>query len=77
MAHFFYIHFAFPKNFRNVFEGHMATQFMESTGRPDMAGEGYGDEDLLLEVRGHLLRAVVHDQLAQDRLQGLRSPTSS
>ncbi|KQY64333.1 Rieske 2Fe-2S domain-containing protein [Nocardioides sp. Root140] len=49
MAHFFYIHFAFPTNFRNVFEGHMATQFMESTGRPDMAGEGYGDEDLILK----------------------------
>ncbi|MET1000030.1 MAG: 3-ketosteroid-9-alpha-hydroxylase, partial [Marmoricola sp.] len=49
MAHFFYIHFAFPTNFRNVFEGHMATQFMESTGRPDMAGEGYGDEDLVLK----------------------------
>ena len=49
MAHFFYIHFAFPTNFRNVFEGHVATQFMDSTGRPDMAGEGYGDEDLLLE----------------------------
>ena len=32
MAHFFYIHFAFPTSFRNVFEGHMATQFMESTG---------------------------------------------
>ena len=49
MAHFFYIHFAFPTNFRNVFEGQMATQFMESTGRPDMAGEGYGDEGLLLK----------------------------
>ena len=49
MAHFFYVHFAFPTNFRNVFEGHMATQFMESTGRPDMAGEGYGDEDLVLK----------------------------
>lgn len=49
MAHFFYIHFAFPTNFRNVFEGHMATQFMESTGRPDMVGEGYGDENLVLK----------------------------
>ncbi len=49
MAHFFYIHFAFPTNFRNVFEGHVATQFMESTGRPDMAGAGYGDESLTLE----------------------------
>lgn len=49
MAHFFYIHFAFPTNFRNVFEGDKATQFMESTGRPDMASEGYGDEDLILK----------------------------
>jgi len=49
MAHFFYIHFAFPTNFRNVFEGDKATQFMESTGRPDMKAEGYGDEDLILK----------------------------
>ncbi len=49
MAHFFYIHFAFPTNFRNVFEGHVATQFMESIGRPDMAGDGYGDEGLVLK----------------------------
>ncbi|WP_309649815.1 Rieske 2Fe-2S domain-containing protein [Nocardioides sp.] len=49
MAHFFYIHFAFPTNFRNVFEGHVATQFMESTGRPDMDGAGYGDEGLVLK----------------------------
>ena len=49
MAHFFYIHFAFPTNFRNVFEGDKATQFMESTGRPDMKSEGYGDEDLILK----------------------------
>ena len=48
MAHFFYIHFAFPTHFRNVFEGDKATQFMESTGRPDMKAEGYGDEGLVL-----------------------------
>ncbi len=48
MAHFFYIHFAFPKYFKNVFEGHVATQYMHSSGRPDMAGAGYGDQDLLL-----------------------------
>ncbi|WP_374999457.1 Rieske 2Fe-2S domain-containing protein [Aeromicrobium sp. CTD01-1L150] len=49
MAHFFYVHFAFPTDFRNVFEGDKATQFMESTGRPDMKSEGYGDEDLILK----------------------------
>ena len=49
IAHFFYIHFAFPTNFRNVFENDKATQFMESTGRPDMKSEGYGDENLILK----------------------------
>ena len=49
MAHFFYIHFAFPTSFRNVFEGQVATQFMESTGRPDVDGAGYGDEGLVLK----------------------------
>ncbi len=48
MAHFFYIHYAYPKYFKNVFEGHIATQYMNSSGRPDMSGAGYGDQDLLL-----------------------------
>jgi 3-ketosteroid 9alpha-monooxygenase subunit A len=48
MAHFYYVHFAFPTNFRNVFEGHQATQFMESTGRPDKV-EGYADADMILK----------------------------
>ncbi|WP_141013192.1 Rieske 2Fe-2S domain-containing protein [Nocardioides sambongensis] len=48
MAHFYYVHFAFPTSFRNVFEGTEATQFMESKGRPDKADGGYGDSDLFL-----------------------------
>jgi len=48
MAHFFYIHYAFPTYFKNVFEGQVATQYMNSRGRPDMAGGGYAGEDLLL-----------------------------
>jgi 3-ketosteroid 9alpha-monooxygenase subunit A len=48
MAHFYYVHLAFPTNFRNVFEGHLATQFMESVGRPDMAG-GYASSDMVLK----------------------------
>jgi 3-ketosteroid 9alpha-monooxygenase subunit A len=35
MAHFFYIHHAYPTYFKNVIEGHTATQFMESKPRPD------------------------------------------
>ena len=37
MAHFFYIHHAYPTFFKNVIEGHMASQFMESKPRPDHA----------------------------------------
>ncbi|BDM69651.1 3-ketosteroid-9-alpha-hydroxylase oxygenase subunit [Streptomyces nigrescens] len=36
MAHFFYVHYAFPEYFKNVFEGHIATQYMESSPRGDM-----------------------------------------
>ena len=28
MAHFFYVHYSFPTFFKNVFEGHVASQFM-------------------------------------------------
>mgnify|MGYP000712250647 FL=1 len=35
MAHFFYIHHAYPTFFKNVIEGHTASQFMESKPRPD------------------------------------------
>ncbi len=48
MAHFFYIHYAFPTYFKNVFEGHVATQYMHSRGRPDAGSGGYAGEDMLL-----------------------------
>ncbi|MBF6099562.1 Rieske 2Fe-2S domain-containing protein [Nocardia cyriacigeorgica] len=48
MAHFFYIHFAFPTYFKNVFEGHVATQFLETKGRPDVGiAAKYGGDNLL------------------------------
>jgi 3-ketosteroid 9alpha-monooxygenase subunit A len=50
MAHFYYVHFAFPTYFKNIFEGHVATQFMESRGRPDVGTSGqYAGEDNLLK----------------------------
>lgn len=36
MAHFFYVHYQIPRYFKNVFEGHVATQYMCSTGRDDI-----------------------------------------
>ncbi|MEU1983782.1 Rieske 2Fe-2S domain-containing protein [Nocardia sp. NPDC019395] len=48
MAHFFYIHYAFPTFFKNVFEGHVATQFLETKGRPDVGlGAKYAGDQLL------------------------------
>ncbi|MGQ4600091.1 Rieske 2Fe-2S domain-containing protein [Nocardia sp. R6R-6] len=48
MAHFFYIHFAFPTYFKNVFERHIATQFLETKGRPDIGmAAKYGGDTLL------------------------------
>ena len=38
MAHFFYIHFAFPTYFRNVFEGHIASQYLRTRSRADVNG---------------------------------------
>lgn len=48
MAHFFYIHGAFPTHFKNIFEGHVATQYMNSRSRPDMVPEGKSVEETLL-----------------------------
>ena len=42
MAHFFYIHFAFPTYFKNVLEGHMASQYLRTRARPDIeTGSNY------------------------------------
>ena len=42
MAHFFYVHYSFPTYFKNVFEGHRASQYMKSRGRGDIVlGSNY------------------------------------
>ncbi|MCK0439554.1 aromatic ring-hydroxylating dioxygenase subunit alpha [Gordonia alkaliphila] len=47
MAHFFYVHYALPDYFKNVFEGETAAQYMNSHGRPDIAiSSAYGDTRL-------------------------------
>ncbi|MEV0089568.1 Rieske 2Fe-2S domain-containing protein [Saccharopolyspora sp. NPDC050642] len=35
MAHFFYVHYSFPTYFKNIFEGHTATQIQNGVGRED------------------------------------------
>ncbi|MFB4303891.1 Rieske 2Fe-2S domain-containing protein [Actinomadura sp. NTSP31] len=52
MAHFFYVHYSFPVYFKNVFEGHHASQYMHSKARADISfGSNYakaeGEEEKL------------------------------
>ena len=46
MAHFFYIHGSMPTHFKNIFEGHTATQYMTSGSRADL-GSAEGGVKLL------------------------------
>jgi 3-ketosteroid 9alpha-monooxygenase subunit A len=49
MAHFFYIHYAFPTYFKNVLEGHIATQHLHTRARPDVQiGTNYGSTETAL-----------------------------
>jgi 3-ketosteroid 9alpha-monooxygenase subunit A len=50
MAHFFYIHFAFPTYFKNVFEGHVAAQYLTSKSRPDMTNGSHYETELKSEA---------------------------
>jgi len=50
MAHFFYIHFAFPTYFRNVFEGHIASQYLRTRSRPDYSPDDSGEIGLTSEA---------------------------
>jgi len=47
MAHFFYVHYSMPTYFKNVFEGHVATQVMNGTDRGDVAVPSEDDSTLL------------------------------
>jgi 3-ketosteroid 9alpha-monooxygenase subunit A len=50
MAHFYYVHFAFPTYFKNIFDGHISTQYLDSRGRPDIGGgSNYSGEDNTLK----------------------------
>jgi 3-ketosteroid 9alpha-monooxygenase subunit A len=70
MAHFFYIHFAFPTYFRNVFEGHIASQYLRTRSRPDVDGaSNYGpgsDESTLRSEASYFGPAYMIDNLWHD-----------
>ena len=71
MAHFFYVHFSFPTYFKNVFEGHIATQFMEGIGREDIRPASAGTNASRRQLLGRELpRSVVHDRRPHLPLRG-------
>ncbi|MDC3725840.1 Rieske 2Fe-2S domain-containing protein [Rhodococcus sp. Rp3] len=47
MAHFFYVHYSFPVYFKNVFEGHVASQFMRGQAREDTRPHANGQPKMI------------------------------
>jgi 3-ketosteroid 9alpha-monooxygenase subunit A len=69
MAHFFYIHFAFPTYFKNVFEGHIASQYLRTRSRPDVGdGSNYasGTETTLRSQASYFGPSYMIDELSHD-----------
>ncbi|MDA3644010.1 3-ketosteroid-9-alpha-hydroxylase subunit A [Saccharopolyspora indica] len=67
MAHFFYIHYSFPTYFKNVFEGHIATQTMHSKARPDVKiGTNYSDDSTLRSSASYYGPSYMIDYLWSD-----------
>ncbi len=81
MAHFFYVHFAFPTYFKNIFEGprrHPVHGVPRPPGhRPSRQRQPVRRRGQHAQVRGVLLRPLLHDQLAVERLQGHRRSNRS
>ena len=63
MAHFFYIHGALPTHFKNIFEGHVATQYMTSAGRPDLADPAVSQTTGTTSVASYFGPAFMIDDL--------------
>jgi 3-ketosteroid 9alpha-monooxygenase subunit A len=67
MPHFFYIHFAFPTYFRNVFEGHVASQYLHTRSRPDVSFSSPDGSDVdLRSEASYYGPSYMIDHLAHD-----------
>jgi 3-ketosteroid 9alpha-monooxygenase subunit A len=68
MAHFFYIHFAFPTYFKNVFEGHIASQYLRTRARPDVDDGNYapGTQTTLRSEASYFGPSYMIDELWHD-----------
>jgi 3-ketosteroid 9alpha-monooxygenase subunit A len=66
MAHFFYIHFGFPTFFKNVLEGHIASQYLTTRGRPDMSEGAYSGDAKLRSEAAYYGPSYMIDNLYHD-----------
>ncbi|MFI0446547.1 Rieske 2Fe-2S domain-containing protein [Actinomadura sp. 6N118] len=85
MAHFFYIHYSFPTYFKNVFEGHIAAQYMNSKSRPDVdLGTGRSGEKITISEAAYYgpsyminpLKSVSGDRTLESILINCHYPVS-
>ncbi|TQS47083.1 Rieske 2Fe-2S domain-containing protein [Cryptosporangium phraense] len=76
MAHFFYIHHAFPVFFKNVFEGHVASQYLHSRARADTGlGAGSDPGDLLKSEASYYGPSYMIDYLTNEMANGFSLDT--
>ncbi|MFG1924400.1 Rieske 2Fe-2S domain-containing protein [Cryptosporangium sp. NPDC048952] len=76
MAHFFYIHHAFPVYFKNVFEGHVASQYLHSKARPDTGlGADSDPGDLLRSDASYYGPSYMIDYLWNEMANGFTLET--
>ncbi|MET9488014.1 Rieske 2Fe-2S domain-containing protein [Nocardia sp. NPDC006630] len=74
MAHFFYVHYGFPTFFKNVFEGHIASQYMTSVSREDMMGataKALGGKNVLQSEASYYGPSYMIDYLKSESANGL------
>ncbi|MDI9915126.1 Rieske 2Fe-2S domain-containing protein [Rhodococcus sp. IEGM 1379] len=64
MAHFFYIHLSVPRGFKNVFENHVAAQYMNSTQRGDVEVDlDFGEDSKLRSEAAYYGPSYMIDKL--------------
>ncbi|WP_430333149.1 Rieske 2Fe-2S domain-containing protein [Rhodococcus sp. ACT016] len=66
MAHFFYVHFNTPRSFKNVFEGHIASQSMSFTPRKDKRTLDFGDDSVTQSDASYFGPAYMIDEFHAD-----------
>ncbi|GGR90096.1 MULTISPECIES: Rieske 2Fe-2S domain-containing protein [Streptomyces] len=75
MAHFFYVHHSVPTRFTNVFEGHVAAMYVESTPRRDSGMELIGADLSLRSDAAYYGPSYMIDRIWQPLGDGTEAET--